>query len=141
MLACSCQHNHPLREDHKCKLILANKIRLPSYSLPRVFKDKLSPTQKIYAKREKQMEQLITTIMRYQATKHITLLNLRNPTSWREYKDLNLWLEDFRTEGNKTGCLDNITKLCVPKGKQLDHFMDKTVNFLKDTPLEPICHR
>ena len=29
----------------------------------------------------------------------------------------------------------------MPKGKQLDHFVEKTVNFIKDPPSEPICYR
>ena len=58
----------------------------------------------------------------------------------RSYIEPNLWLEDFRTKGNKPGCLNNITELCVPKGKQMDYFVEKTVNFIKDPPVDPICY-
>ena len=70
--------------------------------------------------------QLNTTITRYHATKHITVLNLKKPQPMA---------------GGFQDCLDNMHKLCVPKGKQLDHFVDKTVDFLRDPPAEPFCYR
>ena len=72
---------------------------------------------------------------------HITLLNVRNPVSWRQNGEPKLWLEDFRTEGNKPGCLGNITELCLPKGKQLEHFVEKTAKFIRNPPSEPLCYR
>ena len=80
-------------------------------------------------------------IKRYQATNHIMVLNLENAMSWRGYKNPLLWLEDFRTEGNKMGTLDNMHQLCVPKGKQLDHYVEETVRFLRNPPVEPFCYR
>ena len=50
-------------------------------------------------------------------------------------------MEDFRTEGNKRGNLDNMHELCVPKGKQRDHFVERTVDFLRYPPTEPFCYR
>ena len=50
-------------------------------------------------------------------------------------------MEDFRTEGNEIGNLDNMHQLCVPKGKQFDHFIEGTVHFLRDSPAEPFCYR
>ena len=63
-------------------------------------------------------------IKRYQATEHLTVLNLKIPTSWRESKHINDWREDFRTEGSKIGNLDNMHLLCVPKGRQLEYTAD-----------------
>ena len=51
----------------------------------------------------RQNKVLNTNTKRYQETEHIAVLNLRNPTSRREYKDSLVWLEEFRTECNKTG--------------------------------------
>ena len=91
--------------------------------------------------RKKQIEELNKTIKRYQATEHITVLNLRNPTSWREYKDSLEWLEDFRTEDGRIGNLNNMHLLCVPKGRQLKNFLEKMVEFLSHPPAEPFCYR
>ena len=39
------------------------------------------------------------------------------------------------------GNLNNMHQLCVPKGKQLGHFIERTVDFLRDPPAEPFCYR
>ena len=104
--------------------MLAMGVRLPGYSLPKVLERELNPPQmEVNKKWKKKEEELSTTLKRYRETNHITVLNLKNPTSWRGYRKPLHWMEDFRTEGNKMGNLNNMHQLCVPKGKQLDHFV------------------
>ena len=50
-------------------------------------------------------------------------------------------MEDFRTEGSKILNLNNMHLLCIPKGKQLEYFVEKTVEFLRSIPKEPLCYR
>ena len=68
---------------------------------------------------------------------NITVLELRNPTSWRQYKSAEDWLKDFRTESGKVGNLGNMSTLCVPKGVQLEAFVNGIVEYLTDMPQAP----
>ena len=90
--------------------------------------------KEIYKMKKKQQDVLQTSNKRYQATDHLNVLNLKNPISWREYKDPSEWLEDFRTERGKVRDFNNMHLLCVSKGNQLEHFIGKTVEFLTNLP-------
>ena len=105
-----CKQFHHSTSNHKCQLVLATGVRLPAYDLPKVLSDKLDLVQyEIYKRNMKKYEALRTSIKRYSATEHINMLELKNPTSWRQYKSPEEWLEDFRTESGKVGNLGNMS--------------------------------
>ena len=133
-----CKQLHDSTSNHKCQLVLATGVRLPAYDLPKLLSDRLDLVQfEIYRRNVKKYETLRTSIKRYSATEHINVLELRNPMSWRQYKTPEDWLEDFRTESGKVGNIGNMSTLCVPKGLQLDAFVNGVVNYLTDTPQMP----
>ena len=141
MLAKSCWNNHPLEAGHKCKLILATGVRLPGYSLPKALDRELNPPlMKVYKKWKKKEEELSTTLKRYRETNHIKVLNLKNPTSWEDTKSPSTGWKTSELKGTRwvtsTTCISS-----DPKGKQLDHFVEETVCFLRDPNEEPLCYR
>ena len=135
MRATHCKKNHPSTSNHGCELMLATGTRLPAYDLPKVLVNELNDIQsEIYKHNVKKYEALKTSIKRYSAMEHLTVLELRNTMAWRQYKFAQNWLEDFRAESGKVGNLENMHTLCVPKAGQLDAFVDGVVKFLTDMP-------
>ena len=142
MLVIHCKKNHPSTSNHECELMLATGTRLPACNLPKVLVNKLNDVQsEIYKHNVKKYEALKTGIKRYSAMEHLTVLELKNTTAWRQYKVAQTWLEDFRTKSGEVGNLENMHTLCVPKAGQLDAFVEGLVKFLTDMPPQPANYK